>query len=170
MVKGLPACGDNVACRQVASRRSCSLQSTERPSPFGWQTQSGLSNHRRHGVDKTRRFAVSTYSADTERLPFTASRNLSTTSIKKGTFAPGAVGEPDCGVRHLNRANASHRSFVLPLKVLLDQVQRQSPPLLGPSTIQTLQSDNICDNGRKTRPEHLPPRVRIAFPGLVASD
>ncbi len=170
MVKGLPACSDHVAFRQVASRRSRSLQSTERSSPFRRQTQSGLGDKQRHGVDNTRRFAVSTVSAITGRLSYTPSRSVSSTSAKRKAFAHGAVGEPDCGLRLLIQANASYRLIYLSLKVMLNQVQRQSPPLLGPTTIQTLQSDNICDNGRKTRLRHYPPQDRKVFLGSVASD
>jgi len=170
MVKGLPACSDHVAFRQVAFRRSRSLQSTERSSPFRRQTQSGLGDKQRHGVDNTRRFAVSTVSAITGRLSYTPSRSVSSTSAKGKAFAPGAVGEPDCGLRLLIQANASYRLIYLSLKVMLNQVQRQSPPLLGPTTIQTLQSDNICDNGRKTRLRHYPPQDRKVFLGSVASD
>lgn len=170
MVKSLPACSDHVAFRQIATRPSRSLQSTERSSLFRWQTQSGLDNKRRHGVDNTRHFTVSTVSAITGRLSYTPSRSVSSTSANRKSFAPGAVGEPDCGLRLLNQANASHRLICLSLKVMLNQVQRQSSPLVGPTTIQTLQSDNICDNGRKTRLRHHPPQDRKVFLGSVASD
>lgn len=170
MVKGLPACSDHAACRQIASRRSRSFQPSERSSPFRWQTQTGLGDKQIHGANNTRGYAVSTVIANTDRLPYTSSRNLSSTSTTKRAFAPGAVGEPDCGHRPLNQANASHRLNCLSSEVMLNQVQRQSPPPLGLTTIRTLQSDNICDNGRKIRLEHQSPRDQRAVPGLVALD
>jgi len=166
----LPAYGDSAPCRQAASRWSRSLQSTERSAPFRWQTPSRVSNKRRYGVDNTRHFAVSAFSATRERLSYTASRSLSSTSTKRRAFALGAVGKPDYGLRPVNRANHSYRPIRLPLKVMLSQVQRQSPALPGPATTHTLQSDNICDNGRKNKPDRHPPRNRKVFPGSVASD